>query len=165
MIRILWASGTKLSLWRECNSKRTLGKYLMHLDPIRKDDYFPTKWDALQRNYVKYIAGAIGGYLLGFVGWYLFICLAALIDLKMGPEYKMDVRQRLTEVTFGTAVLVERPKVPFGEIAVDGGRWARLREKEKKARSGARKITKKWKGKDWYVISAPDMFNKKIVKS
>ncbi|OYT44446.1 hypothetical protein B6U90_05305 [Thermoplasmatales archaeon ex4484_6] len=131
--------------WRECNSRRTLGKYLMHLDPVRKDNYFPTKWDALQRNYVKYIAGAVGGYLLGFVGWYLFICLAALIDLKMGPEYKMDVRQRLTEVPFGTAVLVERPKVPFGEIAVDGGRWARLREKEKKARKFAKQMKKEEK--------------------
>jgi hypothetical protein len=101
---------------------------------------FPTKWDALQRNYAKYFLGAIGGYLLGISGWFLFIAIGCLIDLKIGPEYKFDLRQRLSEVPFKTACLVERPKVPIGKIAVDGGRWARMKEKEEKARKYAKRL-------------------------
>lgn len=131
--------------WRESNSRRTLGKYLMHLDPIRRDGMFPTKWDGLQRNYMKYFAGAVGAYLLGIFGWYLFIGIACLIDLKIAPEYKLDLRQRISEVPFGTAALNENPDVAIGKIAVDGGKWARLKEKEKKARQFAKRLKKEEK--------------------
>ncbi len=131
--------------WRESNSRRTVGKYLMHLDPIRKDGMFPTRWDALQRNYIKYIAGALGAYTFGILGWFLFIGVASLIDLKVAPEYKLDIRQRITEVPFGTAVLVEDPKVGLGKISIDGGKWAKLKDKEKKAKKFAKRLKKEEK--------------------
>jgi hypothetical protein len=126
--------------FRESNSRRTLGKYSMHLDPVRKDGMFPTKWDALQRNYIKYFAGAVGAYLLGIVGWYLFIGIACIIDYKLAPEYKLDLRQRITEVPFGTVPLNENPKVGIATISIDGGKWAKLKDKEKKARVYAKRL-------------------------
>ena len=62
-------------------------------------------------------------------------------------------------------------------MAIQGLREIELREKkreekrqarkagteERKAKAEPRKVTKKWKGKDWYVILAPDMFDGKIV--
>lgn len=134
--------------WRESNSRRTIGKKIMHLDPIRQDEYFPTKWDAFQRNYLKYFLGALGGYLLGMTGWVLFIGIGCLIDLKIGPEYKYDLRQRLTEVPFKTAALNENPKVPIGRIAVDEGKWARMKEKEEKAKKYAKRLKREERAKN-----------------
>ncbi len=136
---------------RESDSKRTVGKYLMHLDPIRSDNMFPTKWDALQRNYLKFFIGAIGGYLLGFIGWFLFIGIACLIDLKIAPEYKLDVRQRATEIPFGTVVLVERPKAPLGRISIDSGKWAKMKDKEKKAHKFAIRMKRENRAKSKLV--------------
>lgn len=151
--------------WRESHSRRTVGKKLMHLDPLRKDGMFPTKWDGFQRNYLKYFAGAIGGYLLGFLGWFLFIGVACLIDLKVGPEYKYDLRQRFTELPFNTAALNERAKVPFGQICVDQGKWAKLKESERKAKEYARKLKREQKAKKKMdVIHAKSDERKKKIK-
>jgi hypothetical protein len=112
----------------ESNGRRTLGKRILHLEVLRSDGKFLSPSQAFQRNIIKFIAGTIGLYLLGLLGWGLFMGLACLFDLKMSKGRKKDVRQRLTEASFGTMVYIEHDEVPFGGISIPG---EKIKEKMK----------------------------------
>jgi uncharacterized RDD family membrane protein YckC len=122
----------------ESNGRRTLGKKLWHLEVLRSDGKFLSPGQAFRRNIIKYVAGAIGFYLLGLLGWGLFMSLACLFDLKMAQGKKKDVRQRLTEASMGTMVYLEHDEVPFGDISIPG---EKIEEKVEKKRVRKPKMT------------------------
>jgi hypothetical protein len=122
----------------ESNGRRTLGKKLWHLEILRSDGKFLSPGQAFRRNIIKYVAGAVGFYLLGLLGWGLFISLACLFDLKMAQAKKKDVRQRLTEASMGTMVYLEHDEVPFGDISIPG---EKIEEKVEKKRVRRTKMT------------------------
>lgn len=115
----------------EVRGRRTLGKKLLHLETLGSDGKYLTTRYALRRNLVKHISGAAGIYLFGILGFGLFMGLACLLDLKMSPGRKRDVRQRLTEASLGTMVYVENDALPIGEISIPGEKVAEVKKKRK----------------------------------
>lgn len=115
----------------ESNGRRTLGKKLLHLEVLRSDGKFLSPKQAFIRNLIKFIAGTLGFYLLGLLGWGLFMGLSCLFDVKMGLGKKKDARQRLTEVSLGTMVYLEHDEVPIGEISIPGEKIQEKVEKKK----------------------------------
>ncbi len=116
----------------ESNGRRTLGKRSLHLEVLRMDGKFLTPMQAFRRNILKFIAGAIGFYLLGLIGWGFFTAIFCLLDLKLSPGKKRDVRQRLTEASMATMVYLEHDELPIGEISIPGEKIHETKEKKKK---------------------------------
>ncbi|MEA3558914.1 MAG: RDD family protein, partial [Candidatus Thermoplasmatota archaeon] len=121
----------------ESSGRRTLGKRAMHLEVLNKKERYPTKTQAFMRNLMKFVIGTISIYLLGVLGWAVIIGVTGLLDLKMKPGSKNDVRQRLTEVKYGTMVFLEDDALSFGSIFLPGQKIA-----EKKGRGSMSRKSK-----------------------
>ncbi|MFO8051980.1 MAG: RDD family protein [Thermoplasmatota archaeon] len=114
----------------ESSGRRTLGKKLMHLEVLSEEEKYPTMGQAFKRNLLKLIVGMVAVYFLGMIGWAVLIGVAGLVDLKMKPGRKNDVRQRYTEVSSGTMVFLEDEEFPFGTINLPGDKIGKKEEKE-----------------------------------
>ncbi|MBN1539103.1 MAG: RDD family protein [Candidatus Thermoplasmatota archaeon] len=115
----------------EVRGRRTLGKKLLHLETQGSDGKYLTVRTAFRRNLVKHISGAAGLYLFGILGFGLFMGLACLLDLKISPGRKKDVRQRFTEASLGTMVYLENDALSLGEISLPGEKIEEVKEKRK----------------------------------
>ncbi len=124
-------------MFLESNGRRTIGKRFLHLEVLRRDGKFLVLPQALQRNILKFVAGALGVYLFGLIGWGLFIGIVCLIDLKMFPGKKRDVRQRFSELKFGTMVFLEDDPHSMGDLCIPGDKVAERKKKVKKTRSAS----------------------------
>lgn len=122
----------------ESSGRRTFFKKMFHLEVLHKDGSFLTFFQAFRRNLLKFFIGAVAIYLLGIIGWAVLIGVTGLLDLKLKPGMKTDVRQRLTEVSVGSMVFLEDDDLPLGEINLPG-------EKLKTKKKGEGFLSKKMK--------------------